>query len=637
MPLPRVNRGIFLRRILLSAAVTTLLLISSAAPANAHPTLLSTTPEAGYSVTAPPDQVVLVFDEPVSVEPRGVRVLDADQDEVRTSTVTADQGGRRLTVKLLDPSISGRYVVRWRVTAQDGDIVDSSFDFGVGTGTTELRGDEATGTVGLPATVALRWLLFLALALAIGGLFGSRLAERSAADARPPRSVIRPAALLGLVAVTGLLVQILIAAGGGRVVPLLTIEAAGLAIVAIRGDRRPRWITGIAVLIVIGAESLRSHLGTQNGIVGALLLAIHLTAGCVWIGTLVHLLRLVRANSDRSLHLTSIFVAYARLALGWLGLVAVTGTVGALLLVSSTDELFTTAYGQALLAKIALVGVVVGLAVAGRRILGRGPAAVARPARGEAATLIAVLAASAILVSLPTPAPATTDLGYPPPAPGPAIRLGTLAGQIAIAMTASENRLEIRLRVPDDRSQLGDAPPPEYRLSARLSTTAQAAATIPLQPCGPGCYLAPVQWRDGINYVDTRVDAPGWNGGAALFTIHWAPQIAAPDAIPRVRQALLAQRSFRVTETVTSDTSRPAPKPQTLTVTGREFLDSEPYGGPPDPQAITRRQPNGNTLLTFGLPAEGTHIELELDANSRILRETIAAPKHLTRRTISYR
>jgi copper transport protein len=631
-----VSGAAFLRRLLLVVAATTLLLMVPTVPASAHPTLLSTTPEAGYSVAEPPEQVVLVFDEPVSVEPRGVRLLDADRDELRISTVAVDQGGRRLTVRLLDRPGAGRYVVRWRVTAQDGDVVDSSFDFAVGGATAGLRGGETTGTVGFPVVVGLRWLLFVALALAVGGLVGGLLADRLVPGATQPSSLIRPAALSGVVAATGLLVQVVAAAGGGRVVPLLGIEAVGMAFVAVRGERGPRWLTGSALIAVIGAESLRSHLGTQHGVLGALLLAVHLAAGCVWIGTLVHVLRLQYANRDRSIPLAPVVAAYARLALTWFALAAAAGTAAALLLVPSPGLVLTTDYGRALVVKLVLVGVVVALALTGRRLLRRRPAAVARPARAEAATLIAVLAASAVVVSLPTPAPVTRDLGYPPPVAGPRIRLGTLAGQIAIAVTASENRLEIRLHVPDDSSQLGESPPPDYRLSARLSSTGQSATTIALQACGPGCYLAPVRWRDGTNHVDTRVEAPGWNGGASLFTIHWPLRPAGPDAIGRVRQAMLAQRSIRVTETVTSDTSRPAPPPQTVTITGREFLEAEPYASPPDPQAITRRQPNGNTLLTFGLPAEGTYLELELDATSRILQETIAAPKHLTRRTFRY-
>jgi copper transport protein len=111
---------------------------------------------------------------------------------------------------------------------------------------------------------------------------------------------------------------------------------------------------------------------------------------------------------------------------------------------------------------------------------------------------------------------------------------------------------------------------------------------------------------------------------------------SARGLLARVRAAMLAQRSFRVEETVTSDTSLPDPKPHTITVTGREFVDSEPYGSPPDPNVAMLRRPGGHTVLLFGLPAEGVHVELEVDTSYRIVRETLAAPKHLTRRSLSY-
>ncbi|TDO35151.1 copper transport protein [Kribbella sp. VKM Ac-2527] len=621
--------GQTLRRLLLGAAAIPVLLLATALPASAHPTLLSTTPEAGYSVSTAPEQVTMVFDEPVSVEPHGVRVLGAGGDEIRTSPVVTDQGGRRLTVRLLSVPAAGRYVVRWRVTAQDGDVVDSGFDFAVATSAAGLRGRETADTAGFPIVVILRWLLFLGLAGAIGGLVGSRIADRTVPDAARPRPVVRAAAGIGLVAVGGLLTHLTITIGGGRAATLLAIQAAGLALVAVVGQRAP-WLAGPALLVVIGAEALRNHLGTQHGAMGALLLAAHLTAVSIWIGTLAHLLRVAHANRGAA-RVRPAFVAYARVAMMLFALVVVTGTIGAVLLVPTPRDLITTAYGWTLSVKLAIVVVATGFAITGRRRLTPGRRPIGGPARAEATTLVIVLVATAILVTLPTPAPATRDLGFPLPARGPVVRLGTLAGQIAVAVAASENQLEVRLRVPDDRVQLGEAQPPPYKVSARVGT----AGTVPLQPCGPGCFVGPLSWRPGTSYLDVRVDAAGWNGGAAVFPIHWAPQ-AADGLLSRVRAAMLEQRTIRIVETVTSDTSRPAPKPQTATVSGQDFLDSEPYGNPPDPQITMFRSPNGNLELTFGLPAEGIHVELEVDPAYRILTETLAAPKHLTRRTFSY-
>ncbi|WP_083933562.1 copper resistance CopC/CopD family protein [Kribbella catacumbae] len=622
-------------RVAVVACVVPLVLFGTALPARAHPTLLSTTPEAGYSVSSAPDQVTMVFDEAVSVEARGVRIENDHGEQVSTDEVVSEQGGRRLVVRVLDDLQAGRYVVRWRVTAQDGDVVDADFDFAVATDPSSLRGRETASTAAFPVVSILRWLFFLGLVGLLGGLVGERIARRTAPEAVAPRSLVRPAALLGMLATSGLLVQLVVSSGGmNRAGYLLGLETLGLAVVAALGGRTRWWLAAPPILLVVAAESLRNHLGTQRGAVGVVLIAVHLVAIAVWVGSLVHLVRVALANRGGT-GVGRAFAAYSRLALGLFVLVATTGTVSALLLVPSLSALTGTTYGLTLLAKLGLVIGVAVLAWFGRRRLSGSPASLTRAARREAAALVIVLAASAILVSLPTPAPATADIGYPPPVNGPVIRLGTLAGQIAVGIAASENQLEVRLRVPDDQNQLGETRPPDYRVAARANAPGHAAEAVSLRPCGPGCFVGPVPWRPGTGYADLRVDAPGWTGGAAVFPIHWAPVVSG-DALPRVRAAMLAQPLIRVVETVTSDTSRPAPKPQTVTLTGRQFLDSDPYGSPPDPDVVLRPRPAGGGVLTFGLPAEGVHVELEVDASYRIIRETLAAPKHLTQRTFSY-
>jgi copper transport protein len=624
------------RRFALFAFAVGLVAFGTALPASAHPTLLTTTPEAGYSVSSSPDRVTLVFDEPVSIQPRGVRIEDGDHKPVRSSEVTREQDGRRLVVDLLEDLPAGRYVVRWQVTAQDGDVVDAGFDFAVATTAAGLRGRETVASTAFPLVTVLRWLFFLSLVVVLGGLVGERIARRAIPGAARPRSLLVPAAVAGSLAAAGLLAQVVVATGGlGRAGYLLGVEVLGFGLVAVLARRTRWWLVASPLLAVIAAESLRNHLGTQRGIAGALVVAIHLMSISVWLGTLVHLLRVAHTNRGSTSRVGGAFLAYSRLALLLFGLVVATGTVAALLLVPSLGALTGTAYGRTLLVKLALVAIVAALAWLARRRLSATPTSMPRPALVEATTLVAVLAASAVLVSLPTPAPATSDIGYPAPVTGPVIRLGTLAGQIAVGIAASENRLEVRLRAPDDGVQLGDSPPPDYRVAARVNTPGSPAGTVALRPCGPGCFAGPVAWRPGTGYVDLRVDAPGWHGGAAIFPIHWAP-VVARDVLPRVRAAMLAQSSIRVVEAVTSDTSQAAPKPQTVTVGGDEFLDSEPYGSPPDPQVVRRPRPGGGSILTFGLPAEGIQVELEVDTSYRIIAETLAAPKHLTQRTFTY-
>ncbi|TCC54477.1 hypothetical protein E0H73_38735 [Kribbella pittospori] len=609
------------------------LLFVTASPASAHPTLLTTTPAAGYSVASTPSAITMVFDESVSVAPHGVRVEDGSGHAVATSNVGLEQGGRRVVVKTLGVLPAGRYVVQWEVTAQDGDVVAADFDFAVGTTAVELSGAESGSSAGFPLIALLRWLFVLSLIALLGGAVGERIVHRAAPAATRPRSLVRFSGAVGSLAAASLLLYVVVATGGfGRAGILLAVEAAVLAVPAVLGQRMRRGMVATTALVLIPVEALRNHLGSQHGVSGVLVVAIHLVALSVWLGALFHLLRVARANVG-GVPVRRAFAAYSRLALALFVVVAVSGAVGAFMVVPSLGAITGTAYGRTLLAKVALVAAVVVLAWrARRRLLSATASSFTRVVRAEIVVLVVVLAASAALVSLPSPAPATADLGYPTPAVGPVIRLGGLAGQIAVGIAAGENRLEVRLHTPDGDTATNDAKPPVFHLAAKLSGRGEA---VVLQPCGRGCFVGPVAWTTGLEHIELRVDATGWHGGIVSFPIRWAPQLSR-DALLRVRKVMLAQKAFRVVESITSDTSGPTPAAQSVTIDGPEFIDSDPYAGPPDPDVVVEPRPGGHQLLTFGLPAEGIHVELEVDASYRIVRETLADPNHLATRTFKY-
>ncbi|TCC44345.1 hypothetical protein E0H75_35810 [Kribbella capetownensis] len=609
------------------------LLFATASPASAHPTLLSTTPAAGYSVASTPSAITMVFDEPVSVAPHGVRVDDGSGHAVGTSDVASEQGGRRVVVNTLEALRAGRYVVHWEVTAQDGDVVAADFDFAVGTAAVELSGAESGSSSGFPLIALLRWLFVLSLIALLGGAVGERIVHRAVPAATRPRSLVRVSGAVGSLAAASLLVYVVVATGGfGRAGILLAVEAAGLAVPAVLGQRMRWWMVATTALVVIPVEALRNHLGSQHGVTGALVVAIHLVALSVWLGVLFHLLRVARANAGGA-SVRRAFTTYSRFAVVLFFVVAVSGSVGALMVVPSLGTLSSTAYGRTLLAKVGLVTAVAVLAWrVRRRLLSATGSFVTRLVRVEIVVLVVVLAASAVLISLPSPEPATADLGYPTQAAGPVIRLGGLAGQIAVGIAASENQLEVRLHTPDGDTDTNDAKPPAFHLAAKLSGRGEA---VNLQPCGRGCFVGPVSWTAGLEHVEVRVDATGWHGGIISFPIRWAPHLSR-DALPRVRNVMLAQKTFRVVESITSDTTAPTPAAQSVTIDGPEFIDGDPYAGPPDPDVVVEPRPGGHHLLTFGLPAEGIQVELEVDASYRIVHETLAAPNHLATRTFKY-
>jgi copper transport protein len=619
-------------------------LVISTRPASAHPTLLSTAPQAGYAVAASPKMITLVFDEPVTVNPHGVQLVDTTNNAIKTGDVAGDPQGRRLTIRVQEVLAPGRYVVRWHLTAQDGDAVDSEFDFAVGTNSAALQGKRAATTTGYPLVVALRWLLFVALAGVLGGWAAECLTNWVTPTARRPRSSMRPAALLGVAAALGLLAHVLITTGPGLAVWPLGLEALAFVGVAVVAQRGRWWLPAAPGLLAVSAEAVRSHLGSQHAAAGALVLGAHLLAAAIWVGAIVHLLRVMLINRGGKSPVRRLFAVYARLAVSLVLIVGASGTLSAVLLVQHVSGLVLTSYGRVLAVKLTLVLLAIGLAFVARRRLRRprtldaavnALARISPLLRAEALTLVAVLAITAALVSLPTPAPATKDLGYPLPVVGPALRVGALVGQVAVAVTASENQLEVRLRVPDATVDLVEAEPPTFDVTAKVHDAGDTPYTVPLLPCGRGCFIGPVRWSSGSQDLELRVEVPKWNGGTTKIPITW-PTRSTEGMLPRIIAAMRALPSFQVTELATSDTSRPAPPAIEVTTTPDELLDSEPYGDTPSLATTILPARSGRKLLAIALPAEGVYIQLEIDSHYRITRETLDEPAHHIERHFVY-
>jgi copper transport protein len=170
-------------RSLLVVAVMAFVLVP-ATPASAHASLLTTTPAAGYSVASSPPALTLVFDQPVSVRGTPLRV-DGPGGAVEVGAARLSNGDRWLTAAVPRPLAHRHYMVTRQVVPEDGDVVGGSYSFAVGTAA--AVSSQATQTRGLAAAALLRWLLFAALSIGLGGLAGQWVAVR----------VIRKAAAVG--------------------------------------------------------------------------------------------------------------------------------------------------------------------------------------------------------------------------------------------------------------------------------------------------------------------------------------------------------------------------------------------------------------------------------------------------------
>jgi copper transport protein len=273
-----------------------------APPAAAHPTLRATAPPAGYSVVEAPREITLDFGEPVGLVGEAVQLTAGDGRAVRTAPATLSENGRRVTAQVEEDLAAEVYRVAWQVRGQDGDLVSGGFSFAVGMSALDGAGalaptDGGGGADGGNVSAAvLRWALFAALALGLGGVAGTLLAGRirrepGGAELAPVPAPLLAAAVVGLTATAGLLAvggygiaEVL----GSRPGRLLGVELAAFAATAglaglARLLPRPalRAAAVVPLLAVVVAEALRAHPAELRPLAGGLLTAVHLLAAAL--------------------------------------------------------------------------------------------------------------------------------------------------------------------------------------------------------------------------------------------------------------------------------------------------------------------------------------------------------------------
>ncbi|MGP4049061.1 CopD family protein [Streptomyces sp. 2A115] len=291
---------------------------------------------------------------------------------------------------------------------------------------TALRGTGEAAAPGVGGIALLRTVLFAAVCVSAGELFATRLAHRvpGAPLEDAPRSWAPYAAAAGFVAALGLASVV----ATGNLVPrslsdmdigglyetrdgtlaLLEVNAfvvAGLCALSRRPATQAWPLAAVAV-----AEALRAHPVTeQSPLVGSGLTLVHVTCAALWVGGLLHVLRMLRRwrNSAPGEGI-ALLGLYARVAAVLLAAITATGVWSTLRRMppgTVLDQLTTTAYGRTLLAKVLLVLTVAALALWARHRLRRAADALTAhsPAGAEVVVLGVVVAVSAVLTALPVP------------------------------------------------------------------------------------------------------------------------------------------------------------------------------------------------------------------------------------------
>ena len=492
--------------------------VLTAAPASAHAVLTTTTPADGARVATAPAEVSLAFNEAVSLGAGYARVLDGAGERVDTGAAEVRDGV--LTVPLRPALPDAGYVVTWRVVSADSHPISGAFSFVVGDGEPVSASSVGSGdaadplvAVALPLTRSLGYLglvlglgVPLALATVWPGGWRVRLMRR-----------LTLGGLAGVAVTTGLLVLLQgpYASGGGlgslfdgalldstldsdfgKTLLLRAALAVALAVTlwrTWRGDRAPASSllavpAVVAVLLVVSVAAVGHAVAGSLPLLAVAATAVHVGAMSAWLGGLVALFAGALRASTPAGELAAALPRWSRLAAGYVGAIVLTGIWQSLREVSSFAALTSTTYGWVLVAKLALVAVVLVAALVSRDVVQQGSGLRGGGRRRPQRRVVAHAFAA------PGPGPATQEPAEEqPPADEPPIAAtaapGVLRRSVLVELVGALVVLALSavlVGTPPARAAVAESVEVTVPLQSAAGAAGNGTVQIGLDPASPG-------------------------------------------------------------------------------------------------------------------------------------------------------
>lgn len=352
----------------------------------AAPMLAGSNPGAGSILDESPTAVDLEFD--MSVDSASIKLFDRSGTRVAAAEAVRVTGAGEVRRLVIEEELApGGYVVAWEVTS-GGERTDGAFTFRIAgegeAGALErLVAPEGGSTSVGVAQVAVRWMLFLALTMLVGGLaFLASLWPAGFGMQRPARLMWATWATAVVATLAGLAIQGPYASGrdldaaldGDVVRSMLSTRfgqagvlrvgflvgiGAALALASRRAARRPAgarvftFAGGVLGVAAWATVSVSGHAGTGDlPAVAVVNDVIHLSAASFWLGGLAVVWTCVlRATSLRREELV---LAFSQVAFWCVAVIAATGLFASWRQVGSVNALLTTTYGRILVVKVGL-------------------------------------------------------------------------------------------------------------------------------------------------------------------------------------------------------------------------------------------------------------------------------------------
>ncbi|HMQ02738.1 MAG TPA: copper resistance protein CopC [Pyrinomonadaceae bacterium] len=443
------------------AVVAAILL--SASVLFAHAKLESSVPAAGSTLEKAPTTVELRFSVGIQSAMSSIRVMHISSGmAVPVGPLETADAGKVVSVRLSNLE-SGAYRVDWRALSADDHMIDGKFEFQVGTALSDLppstpsadhegmdhSAHESEPAVGWPQSLV-RWLIYVGMMLLTGGL-GFRL---FVADGELSRSETFNGRMIIAVAVgsTLLLFGLLVALALQTRIVMGTINTSSAISILRETSFGLTWMLQAATVLlslalIVAARTISSFPAKRALFVGAFVLSLitllgsslsgharaamneysfailsdwlHLAAASIWIGGLFVIafaippvLRGIDPDAANE-QLATWIRRFTRLAVPAVILLALTGLYNSWIHVDSFSALIETTYGQVLLTKVLIAGVMVVLGGINGFILqrqleagstgseGKAGSGLFRKVRVEGLLALAVLLLAALLAFLP--------------------------------------------------------------------------------------------------------------------------------------------------------------------------------------------------------------------------------------------
>ncbi len=402
-----------------------------AAPASAHATLESTNPANGTALAGSPGQVVLHFDQQVSVSPTSIEVFNSSAKRVDSGDTKHVPNDSHSVDTAIPASLpAGGYVVTWRVVSADSHPINGAFTFFIGaaTGTAAISSEagkllaQSSGseTVGVVYGIV-RFLGFVGVAVFLGGLVFTTVIWPDALGERRARAILWSGlALLVVATAAAFVLQGVYGAGLGLTEALksavlkqvwdtrfgksyaarlvfLVVSAALFSRLRQRGPSLARAVyVGLSAVIgvaVLATWGLADHASTGSLVWLAVPFdVVHLGAASVWLGGLVMIVAVVLPASraapwDGRGSVRAALLRFSQWALAAVVAIVATGVFAAWRQVGvSWGALTTTPYGKLVIYKsVGLVALVLIASVSRTSVHGGLAVPGARPRRQSTA------------------------------------------------------------------------------------------------------------------------------------------------------------------------------------------------------------------------------------------------------------